>query len=144
VRLDHLLSKESTARAFEVFILELGKLLRRPLATRTAGDPDPAPPPGARGTTGSRRIRTSLFRFEGARDRAGLRAGGEQSVHPGQRGTGAHVSAVTVARDLCPPDIGGARSHPLVENCRASTSIKNEETPKLQRANGGCLGARCR
>ena len=32
--------------------------------------------------------------------------------------------------------------HPPLENCIASTSIK--KYLKLQRANGGCLGARCR
>ena len=142
MRLDHLLSKESTARASRETSSSGSSYVDHWLVGPPA-IPTPrrlrarVAPPGAVG------VRTSLFRFEGARDHPGLRAGGEQSVHPGQRGAVAHASTVTVARDLCPL-FGGARSHPLVENCRASTSIKNEETPKLQRANGGCLGARCR
>ena len=114
MRLDHLLSKESTARVFGEFIPDLGKLLRRAPATRPADIPTPrhlrvgVAPPGPAGTG------PSLFRFEGARDRCAPRAA-------------RHRFPVTVARDLCPPFGGGARSHPLVENCRASTSIKNEE-----------------
>ena len=46
MRLDHLLSKESTARAFGDVRPELGKLLRRARASRHAGTRDPTSPPG--------------------------------------------------------------------------------------------------
>jgi hypothetical protein len=52
VRLDHLLSKESTARVRSSLGSELGELLRRAPAIRSVDHPDPTWPPGIRGTTG--------------------------------------------------------------------------------------------
>ena len=53
MRLDHLLSKESTARARSCFGSELGELLRRALANRPVDNLDPASLSSARGTTGA-------------------------------------------------------------------------------------------
>ena len=44
--------------------------------------------------------------------------------------------------DVGDVDVRAPPGHPPLENCIASTSIK--KYLKLQRANGGCLGARCR
>ncbi len=85
MRLDHLLSKESTARAFGVFIPELGELLRRAPASRPVDTPDPTSLSSVRGTTGAGGVRTSLFRFEGGTRPSGRQAG--VSASPGQRGT---------------------------------------------------------
>jgi hypothetical protein len=126
-----------------VFASKLGELLRRALANRPVDNPDPTSLSSARGTTGAGGVghHCSVLR-----EHAPLRPSGRCVRVPW---AARHPSfetelEVAVARGLCPPFVGGARPHPLVENCRASTSIKNEETPKLQRANGGCLGARCR
>ena len=126
MRLDHLLSKESTARAGRHFASRLGELLRRALANRPVDHPDPTSLSSARGTTGAGGVghHCSVLREHAP---SGRQAG--TSASPGQRGTRARRELeVAVARGLCPPTIGrGARPRPLVENCRASTSIKNEE-----------------
>jgi hypothetical protein len=130
VRLDHLLSKESTARARGVFASKLGELLRRALANRPVDNLDPTSLSSARGTTGAGGVghHCSVLR---ERAPSGRQAG--TSASPGQRGTRARGELeVAVARGLCPSIFDGARPRPLVENCRASTSIKNEEIPSYK------------
>jgi hypothetical protein len=129
VRLDHLLSKESTARASRHFVSSSGSSYVEHRLFGPSTTPTPrrlrvhVAPPG-------RRFRTSLFRFEGAR---ALPASGRRVRAPrAARHPSSHELAAAVARGLYPPIVGGARPHPLVENCRASTSIKNEEIPSYK------------
>jgi hypothetical protein len=67
VRLDHLLSKESTARVRSPFAPKLGELLRRAPANRFVDKPRPRVASGRTWHHRGRRRRASLFRFEGAR-----------------------------------------------------------------------------
>ena len=124
--------------------IHIGELLRRSLTIRVMQTIRP-PCQHEMGTTGTHAIGASLFRFEGVANDAGL----------GRRRTRA-------PRPSCPPmpldGVGPAvavKRFPFqstFENCIASTSINvnrrvfstNNCYPKLQRANGGCLGARCR
>jgi hypothetical protein len=123
VRLDHLLSKESTARVRSSFGSKLGKLLRRAPASRLAGTPRPRVASGRtwhhRGPAGSGH-HCSVLREHATRAPWAARTElGSELADRRPRPSRPHV-------------IGGARPRPLVENYRASTSIKNEELPSYK------------
>ena len=130
MRLDHLLSKESTARARGVLPRSSGSSYVERWLIGPVDNPDPTSLSSARGTTGAGGVghHCSVLREHAP---SGRQAG--TSASPGQRGTRARGELeVAVARGLCPSIFDGARPRPLVENCRASTSIKNEEIPSYK------------
>jgi hypothetical protein len=109
---------------------ELGELLRRALANRPVDNPDPSSLSSARGTTGAGGVghHCSVLREHAP---SGRQAG--TSAFPGQRGIRARNSSRSPSPEACARrPFDGARPRPLVENCRASTSIKNEEIPSYK------------
>ena len=130
MRLDHLLSKESTARAFGYSSRISGSSYVEHRLVGLSTTPTPrrsrahvAPP----GPAGSGHHCSVLREARALSGRSGRSVRVPWAArHRARRAAGA------VARGLCPPFVGGARPHPLVENCRASTSIKNEEIPSYK------------
>ena len=85
MRLDHLLSKESTARVFGYSSRISGSSYVEHRLVGLSTTPTPRALSSARGTTGAGGVRASLFRFEGGTRPSGRQAG--VSASPGQRGT---------------------------------------------------------
>ena len=139
MRLDHLLSKESTPGP-EAFVLGLPE--HSHVDHWLIGDHGRALDPtlsfgNVRGTTEPRGTRTSLFRFEGVAARLSRRASVSLATAAPPLRSGALPEASGPERCACaylPPSFGApAPPHPPLENCIASTSIKYSQATKSQR-----------
>ena len=130
MRLDHLLSKESTPGARGVCPRRSGALPRRSLAIRRPRpESDPSAPRAHEAPPGRVEAGQALFRFEGvapARSRAGVRVSRPRQRDDVRCGSSSPPEAPGRSRPF------GAPQRPL-ENCIASTSIKYSQAMKSQR-----------